>query len=385
MAEFKVEVTRVLDVQDHPNADRLSLISIKGYTCISAKLEDGSHRYQINDLVVYIPEASVLPNWLLKEMEFWDDENQKGTLSGHDGNRVKAIRLRGIFSEGILYPVINNGINIPYAENGVMTSYGVNEDDDVANILGIAKYEPPIPESMSGEVVHTGHTLKYDFDAYESEPDILNSDDIVVATEKLHGTFCQIAYIPGLNNAEVFFDGNLIVGSKGLSAQGLTFKNNDNNKNNVYVKNLNTLLSDGFGKNISDLSATTNAPIYVFGEIFGKGIQDLTYGLEHTDFRVFDIRIGNEFLDYDNFLEVAAFLRVKTVPLIYKGKFDYDTIISCRDGNTTLGETNMREGVVVKSMCNHYHTKYGRKITKFVSPAYKLRKGKKGVEVTELN
>jgi hypothetical protein len=38
-------------------------------------------------------------------MGFWNTETNKGMLSGPDGNLVKPMKLRGIFSEGILYPV----------------------------------------------------------------------------------------------------------------------------------------------------------------------------------------------------------------------------------------------------------------------------------------
>ena len=62
MSDFEVLVYRIEEpVENHPDADRLSLIKIQGYTCISAKLEDGSHRYKQGELVAYIPEGAVLP------------------------------------------------------------------------------------------------------------------------------------------------------------------------------------------------------------------------------------------------------------------------------------------------------------------------------------
>lgn len=104
MSTFSCPVVRVASVEDHPNADRLSLVRLEGlgYLCISGKLEDGSPRYQAGDWCVYIPSAAVLPEWLLKEMDFWNEETGKGMLSGSDGNRVKPLKLRGIFSEGLI-------------------------------------------------------------------------------------------------------------------------------------------------------------------------------------------------------------------------------------------------------------------------------------------
>lgn len=104
MSTFTCPVVRVASVEDHPNADRLSIVRLEGlgYTAISGKLNDGNPRYKAGDLVVYIPSQSVLPTWLLKDMEFWNEETGKGTLAGSDGNRVKPLRLRGIFSEGLI-------------------------------------------------------------------------------------------------------------------------------------------------------------------------------------------------------------------------------------------------------------------------------------------
>ncbi len=109
MSKFSCPVVRVESVENHPNADRLSLVRLEGlgYLCITGKLSDGSHRYSSGDFCVYIPSASVLPTWLLKDMEFWNEETGKGTLAGSDGNRVKPLKLRGIFSEGVLFPVKN--------------------------------------------------------------------------------------------------------------------------------------------------------------------------------------------------------------------------------------------------------------------------------------
>lgn len=43
----------------------------------------------------------------------------------------------------------------------------VSEGDDVTDLLGIIKYEPPIPVHMAGEVFNAfGMTLKYDIENF---------------------------------------------------------------------------------------------------------------------------------------------------------------------------------------------------------------------------
>jgi len=200
MSTFSCPVVRVASVEDHPNADRLSLVRLEGlgYLCISGKLEDGSPRYRAGDWCVYIPSAAVLPEWLLKEMDFWDEEKGKGTLAGSDGNRVKPLRLRGIFSEGVLYPLNAYGedefltndpakavcwfVEAPIGENEV------NLGDDTSSFLGITKYTPPIPVHMAGEVANVSEAAtNYDFERWESVPDIFDENIRVNAVEKAHG------------------------------------------------------------------------------------------------------------------------------------------------------------------------------------------------------
>lgn len=202
MSTFSCPVVRVASVENHPNADRLSIVKLEGlgYTCISAKLADGSPRYAVGDLVVYVPSASVLPEWLLRRMDFWNEELGKGTLAGSNGDRVKPMRLRGVFSDGVLVPVkqavhvVGRQINRPNVVEGPTsperdaTQFIVAVGDDASSFLGITKYEPPIPVHLAGEVTNLfDHTIKYDFERLESVPDMFAPGELVVATEKLHG------------------------------------------------------------------------------------------------------------------------------------------------------------------------------------------------------
>jgi RNA ligase (TIGR02306 family) len=187
MSTFEVKVRKLEpgSVTDHPDADRLSLIKIMDYVAISAKLEDGSHRYSEGDLVVYVPEGAVVPDYLLKP-GFWNDEKNMGILSGPKGNRVKAMRLRGIFSQGILFGVEHNMQYFLTVADG--SKVEVFEGQDVAELLGIEKYSPPIPPALAGEVCNIhGKTVKYDFDSIQTLTDLFAEGEEVVVTEKLHG------------------------------------------------------------------------------------------------------------------------------------------------------------------------------------------------------
>lgn len=381
-------------VVHHPNADRLSIVKIDEFLCISAKLEDGSHRYNEGDYVVYIPEASLLPEWMLRRLDMWDEENGKGRLAGSEGNRVKALKLRGIFSQGVLMPVETaNSLHI--FEYRIKTEEGwhsldyvaLSSDDDpeidgmdVAEVLGITKYEPPIPVAMAGEVCNVfGHTMKYDFENWQGIPDIFAPGEEVVATEKLHGTNCQIGWVLGLGNEELFGEGDIYVGSKGLSAQGLVMKNNETNAGNLYVRTLKRLLDDGLRGKIIDVArdfgvAGEVTSVHIFGEVFGKGVQDLHYGAAEPCFACFDIALNRHFMPFEAFKRIADALGLPVVPILYEGPFDADVLKLHRDGKTVLGGANIREGIVVKARDGGRHPIHGRKIAKMISPDYLLRK-----------
>lgn len=396
MSTFSCPVVRVSEVTEHPFADRLSIVRLEGlgYTCISGKLGDGSPRYKAGDWVVYIPSAAVLPKWLLKSMDFWNAETNKGTLAGSNGDRVKPLKLRGIFSEGVLYPCSKTwhadsmeftGCMLGKDENGELDAIEVELNDDVSEFLGITKYEPPIPVHMAGEVANMfDHTIRYDFERLESVPDIFEPGMPVIATEKLHGTFCAIVYVPGLNHPEMFGKhGDIIVHSKGLGAQGLAFKNNEANAGNLYVRTLKRLLEDGLEDRFKTLATTWAGKRFaILGEIYGKGVQDLAYGTKEPEFRMFDVMVDDRFFEQDELGFDHVLHGIPFAPILYAGPFDVDALTSVRDGKTTVGGDNIREGIVIRAQSRARHPVHGRRIAKMISPDYLLRKVKGG-EATE--
>jgi len=105
----------------------------------------------------------------------------EGKLAGSKHNRVKAVRLRGALSQGLVYPV----------RDGCIRGREVGVGDDVTDLLEVVKYEPPIPIAMQGEVRPTfGATPHYDIENIKKYPDEFQDGEPVVVTEKLHGSWC---------------------------------------------------------------------------------------------------------------------------------------------------------------------------------------------------
>lgn len=402
MANFECKVVRIDSKENHPNADRLTLYHIGGYTCISNKLEDGSDRYNVGDLVVYIPENALLPEWLLKIMGFWDKEKHCGTLAGKDGNRVRPLKLRGIYSEGVLYPAEtikehDEGLNSDLPE-----AYGYTKDtkfvfneqsdyvqftpavegDNVAEFLGITKYEPVIPANMGGDVFNGGTEIVVPFDVepLQKYMDSFKDGEMVCMQEKIHGTNCRWIFSKGVVNDEAFGENkDIYICSKGLGDKGLFFKNNETNTNAYYVR---AFIDNHIEEKVANSNLyKDNDMITIWSEVFG--VQDLKYGLTNgqIDYNVFDIYVGRpykgRFLNYE---EVKAFCEevgLKSVPFLYVGEFSMEKVKEYTDGKTNVG-TNLnqiREGIVIKPLNERFEEGLGRVMLKSVSEAYKLRKG----------
>ncbi len=307
-------------------------------------------QYSPGDMAVYLPEASVLPDSLIEALGL------TGRLAGSAKNRVKALRLRGCLSQGILYSAVPDG---------------ATPGDDVAELLGITKYEPAVPASMTGEMVSLfGVPIRYDIENFKAFPDVLCEGEEVEMTEKAHGTFCGIGVVSGLANPEMF-GGDGVVYSKGLGGKGLVFKDVPVNASNIYVEAATSLcLHDRIR------TAFPGQAVHVLGEVYGQGVQDLTYGTAGRCFAAFDISVDGAFLDRDAMASAAARMDLRTVPVLYRGPFSREVMYSHTDGKTVIGGgVHIREGVVVTPVQERRDDMIGRVILKSVSGDYLTRKG----------
>lgn len=371
MSEHKVEVVSI-KVMTHPDADALELAQVGDYLSVVKK-----GQFSTGDLVAYIPEQSVLPDTVIRELGL------EGRLAGSAKNRVKAVKLRGILSQGLCYPA--------------KSEWKVGQD--VTSDLGVTKYEPPVPTSLAGEVFSAGHDrcVKYDIENYKRYPDLIADGEEVVITEKLHGTWCCIGVLAPHRAQDKY--GDVIITSKGLSAQGLAFKlsdpdnpeNGNPNENNLYVRAARAHQVVEKIREKGKALLERGESIYVLGEVFGRGVQDLAYGSsadkdENIGFRVFDIYVRGDthswYLNDVSLEDITELLWLPRVPVLYRGPFSKEVLLSYTDGMETISgkEAHIREGVVVRPRAERRSDLIGRVQLKSVSEKYLLRKN--GTEFT---
>lgn len=380
MSDFAVEILPVT-IEEHPNADALELARVGDYRCIVQK-----GKFKNGDMVAYIPEAAIVPEWMLKELGL------EGKLAGKAKNRVKAIKLRGIVSQGIVYrtrvfePNIGNyWIAVPASDDDTFNAWDlrmVREGQDVAEMLGITKYVPVIPTHMDGEIARGDYfdlTFRYDFENVKKRTTFIETGEDVVMMEKIHGTFCVVAIIPDAVSMKKGLSQGVLISSKGLFAKGHVF-DNESNKDNLYVR---TIRGNGMVQRIIDheMLGESERPIYFMGEVFGKGVQDLDYGQENPRFRLFDIAFQNssggiDYLPFDMFFDLSVELQIPIAPVLYMGPFSKEIMEKHTNGKEQVSgkELHLREGVVVKPLDGRVCPRLGRVIVKSVSDEYLLRK-----------
>lgn len=342
----------VLTIHEHPNADALELAQVGLYRAVVAK-----GAYRTGERAVYIPEQSVLPAGLIEELGL------TGRLAGSASDRVRAVRLRGELSQGIVCR--------PKALADVDLAQAAEDGTDFAEVLGIVKWVPPIPPTMSGEVESAPDLLPWvDIENIQRYPDIFTPGEPIVLTEKLHGSACLLTYVADEG-------GRAHVSSKGFGAKSLALKEDPRN---LYWR---AVHGHGVAEAAARLAERLGARrVGIFGEVYGAGVQDLTYGADGRrqtlGYAVFDV--SAEIDGEVRWLDPAALLEgeLPLVPRLYEGPYDIERVLEVASGRETVSgrELHLREGVVIRPAAERYSpVTGGRAIAKAVSPAYLTRKG----------
>jgi len=354
MSEFDCPVLKIENIASVPNSDALDLVRVWETNCIVRK-----GQLKVGDLAVYIPVEAVIP---MDRPQF-----QGLGIKASDGKttlRLKAVRLRGTYSEGLLVPLKED------------RPIGYNMAPD----WGIVKYEEPEPlnniNSKSPQEKDLPWAPKYNMENLLKCRSELAEGTEVVVTEKLHG--CNARFVYGKDPHGVM---RLNVGSHNTwkrpvytdSPWKVKLKRAINRfwdkfklvptNNDVWWETAITLELEEKLKNYPN--------IVVYGEVFGK-VQDLHYGVKNIDFRIFDVYDANskEWWDFESVVELSIILGLQTVPVIYKGPYLRDVVDPLRNGKSVLDNATIREGIVIKPAETS-----GKKLAwKLVGEDYKLRK-----------
>jgi RNA ligase (TIGR02306 family) len=317
--ERKLASIRIIsDIQPIDGADKIELAIVDGWKVVVAK-EVG---HKVGNMVVYCEIDSYLP--VRDEFEFLRKSSYKKMSDGTEGFRLKTIRLRGQVSQGLILPLsVVSYTNVDF-EIGM----------DVTNLLGIVKYEPPIPAELAGKVkgLFPSFIRKTDEERIQnlsSEYDEFKKHNYYV-TEKLDGSSATF-YIK---------DGEFGICSRNLEL--LETEGNSFWKVARQIDLENKMRS--VGENFS-----------LQGELIGEGVQGNPYKIKGQTvrfFNVFDID-EQEYQPLHYFNITMDVLELTSVPIL-DSKFtlpdNIDDLLQYADGKSELNNSFDREGVVIRTL-----------------------------------
>ncbi len=361
MSTHKAEVVPVI-MEKHPNADSLSVVNVfGGYTCI-VRTED----WRGIDLAIYIPPDSLVDT-TRSEFAFLMDQAKA------DGKaRIKAKKLRGIISFGLLIPA----------------PAGAQVGEDFWEKLGLEHYEPAVAGEktagplMGGEVAAAPQLCspKYDLENFRRYHGLFEPGELVLVSEKLDGANSRYVYLDGQmhcgshNNWKKEYPDYSHVTVEKLLAVGKTEE-----EANVIVDRLKTKKTKNLWWSMLEKypiieEFCRNFPgCVVYGEIYGN-INCIKYGLpDGNRFAAFDLFFSGRWLDSLEARErtCSNFPWVPHVPS--SGKYDFNELVALAEGPTLVADAKkgtIREGIVVSPVQERADPRLGRTKLKIVSGAY---------------
>lgn len=322
-SEASVNVVRIGAIEKHPNADTLGIVTVHDGYPVCVRLDD----WKPGDLAAYLPVDSVV-------------DKSRPEFAWLEKPRIKAKRLRGVFSMGLLVPA----------------PAGAQEGDDVTEALGVTHWDPEAERGNgpknAGEdepgPVGWVFPVYTDIEPLRRHKHVLEPGEPVVVTEKIHGA-----------NARFAHDGErLWVGSRGR------IKRHDDG--NTWWQIADRM---GLAERLSYFPR-----LVFFGEVFGK-VQDLHYGIAGVALRIFDVFDGDagRYLDHDAAQEAAERCGLPWVPMLYRGPWAPERVAEWAEGQSTIAD-HVREGFVVKPIKERV-SHMGRVILKMHGEGYLTRKG----------
>lgn len=361
MSELIVPTVRVTKIYPHPNADSLDFIEVQGWRCI---VKRGS--VDKGDWGAYFPIDSVLPDNIM-DVAFKDAK-----VKPKEG-RVRTVKIRGEIAQGLflgrdLLPVFPQ-----YPKEG----------QDLAEVLGVTKYEPPaksIPLHMQTGKKSTRKKANPNFREYTDLqhlkwfPNVFEIGEEIAITEKIHGTSARYGYVPPVVDTlwkrVLKFFGRMpshewVYGSRKVQLQSKKHRTTSFYGTDVWSK-----CADDYA-----LEHRLQPGEVCYGEIYGEGIQKgYSYGAsaDFRNFAVYDVMKDGKFLSHDELEQWCDDRGLPMVPTLYTGPFSPEVVAQHTDGPSVLDPgTKVREGCVARARTERV-THNGRAVYKSVSAAFLL-------------
>jgi len=344
MSERKLATIRTIsEIRQIEGADNIELAIVDGWKVVVGK-EVG---HKVGNPVVYCEVDSFLP--IRPEFEFLRKSSYK-KMGEVEGFRLKTIKLRGQLSQGLILPMdvfVDYGYRV---SDDLLNDYPALEPDrtvilagdmievrdgvDVTSILGIVKYDPPIPAELAG----IAKGLFPSFIPKTDEERIQNLSEFYEDYKK--HTFVETEKLEGSSTTFFLNDDAFGVCSRNLE---------------LLETESNTLWKIARELKIEEKLKQYGKNLALQGECIGEGIQGNIYKLKGQTvrfFNAFDI-IDQRRLKFDEFHSLMDELELQTIPIViakYQLPDTIDELLSRVEGKSILNSQTNREGSVFRSL-----------------------------------
>lgn len=336
MSIFKVSKEIIRDVIPIEGASMIELVKVLGWDVVVRKGE-----FKVGDECIFVPVGGVLPDSLV------DNLCLRGMFHGKR-NLVKTVKIRGVYSQGLVIPVSV----LPYSFR-----YAVGED--VKQVLGIDRYDPELPVQMNGKCRPKDERfIEYtEIENIRNWPGVLVGGELVVVHEKVHGMNSRFGCFGCFGNGD---SDSYYVGSHHQSLL--------RSDQNVYWRIFTRYKIDRYLKD----------NMVIFGEIYGPGIQKkMQYGQKRVSLVIFDVWHDGRYWDWGKLRNFCETYDLPMAPLLYEGPWSDDLLMLARGDTKVKGDKvgytpHIREGVVVRPVRERAVIDLGRVILKGLNEDYLL-------------
>ena len=358
-------VAKINEVKAIEGADNIEQVIIGGWNAITKKGE-----FKEGDKVVVATTDAVIPFDLSELMGV--------TNYLRKGQRVRTVKLKGVYSECLLIP-------FKYLAPKSLEK-NVVEGNDMMGILGVTKYEPPVKQVQ----LASGRKIKYkdnqNFHIYYKFPNLKNvaglftEEDVVQITRKIHGTNARYGIVRKsslsfwdkvqkfFGFADKWIDYDYVYGShnveKGSDSQG--FYSTDVWRTAAEKYDIKAKLWE-FVRPM-DLEEVGSG-VVLYGEVYGAGIQkNYDYGELGAEFVGFDMTVNGEYLNtHQTEVAISILMELPHVEILYEGNWSQEAQDKFVFKNFIEGTKVPHEGIVIKHV-----TGDRKKVAKVINPDYSI-------------
>lgn len=350
-------VAKINEIKAIEGADNIELVVAGGWNAITKKGE-----FNVGSLTVIATTDAVIPEALSEKMGV--------TNYLRKGQRVRTVKLRGVYSECLIIPIVH------------IKASSIREGRDLMEELGITKFEPPVKQIQLASGKKIRYSENPNFKIYYKFPNLKNvagmftEENAVQITRKLHGTNARYGIVKRkkiglLTKLKAFFGDKwagyeFVVGShnveKGSESQGfydtnvwyeIADKYKIKSKLWNFVKETATL--EGIGEGFC-----------IYGEIYGAGIQkNYEYGLTEIKFSMFDVTLNGDYVPTRWTEMYANELGFEHVEVLYDGLWSQEIQDRFVFNNFIEGTKVPHEGIVIKHVSGERS-----KVAKVINPDY---------------